>query len=200
MNKEKYLDDISEIKMLMTKSSGFYSLTSLSGIATGLYSLVGSSIIYWLFKYKYNSDYLHPDILKYALVDLIIVGLLSIATSILLTKRQAKLNRELVWSTPFRKMIKTFSVIFGIGCIVILNFLLKEEYERFGALMLIFYGLALISSSKYTFKEVMIIGYIHILLGILATFIPEYSFWLGVTGFGIVHLLFGIVMFLKNGN
>ena len=40
MENEKYLNDISEIKNLMNKSSRFISLSGLSGILAGVYALI----------------------------------------------------------------------------------------------------------------------------------------------------------------
>ena len=46
MENEKYLNDISEIKNLMNKSSRFISLSGLSGILAGVYALVGAGMAY----------------------------------------------------------------------------------------------------------------------------------------------------------
>ncbi|MBA4319320.1 MAG: hypothetical protein C0412_13040, partial [Flavobacterium sp.] len=46
MEKEKYLNDISEIKNLMDKSSRFISLSGLSGVLAGLYCLIGAGLAY----------------------------------------------------------------------------------------------------------------------------------------------------------
>ncbi len=42
MEKEKYLDDLSEIRKIMSRSSRFLSLSGMSGLSTGLIALVGA--------------------------------------------------------------------------------------------------------------------------------------------------------------
>ncbi|MCK5705545.1 MAG: hypothetical protein KAI29_30555, partial [Cyclobacteriaceae bacterium] len=41
-----YLEDISEIRNIMERSSNFISLSGLSGIMAGIYALIGSFIAY----------------------------------------------------------------------------------------------------------------------------------------------------------
>ena len=46
MENEKYLNDISEIKNMMNQSSRFISLSGLSGVLAGIYSLIGAWLAY----------------------------------------------------------------------------------------------------------------------------------------------------------
>ena len=54
MESKNYLDDISEIKNMMSRSSRFISLSGLSGILAGIYALVGAGVAFVtaLFVYK----------------------------------------------------------------------------------------------------------------------------------------------------
>ena len=42
MEKEKYLNDLSEIRKIMSRSSRFLSLSGLSGVSTGLIAFAGA--------------------------------------------------------------------------------------------------------------------------------------------------------------
>ena len=53
MNTQKYLDDIKEIKSIMNKSSKFMSLSGLSGVMAGVYSLIGA---YFAYLIVYEND------------------------------------------------------------------------------------------------------------------------------------------------
>ena len=95
MSQEDYLRDISEIKNLMSKSSKFISLSGLSGILAGIYALIGSGYAYWLVNKTENGDLnLDGETFKLVLIDLILVGILSIGTAIILTTKKAKQNNE----------------------------------------------------------------------------------------------------------
>lgn len=91
MSSEDYLKDISEIKNLMNKSSRFISLSGLSGILAGIYALIGAAYAYWLVNIN-SSGYLILDgkTFQMVILDLLLVGFLSITTAIFLTTRKAK--------------------------------------------------------------------------------------------------------------
>ena len=55
MSKKDYLQDITEIKSIMNKSTRFISLSGLSGILAGIYALLGSAFGYFLIN-SYKND------------------------------------------------------------------------------------------------------------------------------------------------
>ena len=63
--------------------------------------------------------------------------------------------------------------------------------------MLIFYGLALVNASKYSIGNIRYLGYTEIVLGLIATLLPGYGFWLWVLGFGVMHIIYGSIMHFK---
>jgi hypothetical protein len=64
-------------------------------------------------------------------------------------------------------------------------------------LTLIFYGLALLNASKYTYEEVKYLGMIEILLGLIATYFIGYGLLFWAIGFGIMHIIYGTYMHLR---
>ena len=57
MESNKYLDDISEIKNMMSRSSRFISLSGLSGVLAGMYALVGAALAYFRLETAASIDY-----------------------------------------------------------------------------------------------------------------------------------------------
>jgi hypothetical protein len=196
MSQEDYLRDISEIKNLMSKSSKFISLSGLSGILAGIYALIGSGYAYWLVN---ENGYLilEGETLQFVLIDLILVGILSIGTAIILTTRKAKENNEKIWDPLTRRLLLNFIIPLAAGGIYILIILSQQRYQQTGALMLLFYGLALFNASKYTLGDVKYLGLTQIALGLLSAIFPGYGFWFWVIGFGVMHILYGLVMYFK---
>ena len=196
MSQEDYLRDISEIKNLMSKSSKFISLSGLSGILAGIYALIGSGYAYWLVN---ENGYLilEGETLQLVLIDLILVGILSVGTAIILTTRKAKQNDEKIWDPLTRRLLLNFIIPLAAGGIYILIILNQQRYQQTGALMLLFYGLALFNASKYTLGDVKYLGLTQIALGLLSAIFPGYGFWFWVIGFGIMHILYGLVMYFK---
>ncbi len=198
MESKDYLKDISEIKDLMNKSSRFISLSGLSGIMAGIYALIGAAIAYWLVTTS-GRDYLILDgkIFKLVLLDLALIAFFSIVTAIFLTTRKAKQNREKVWDATSQRLVLNFLIPLVVGGLYILIILGHKKYGQTGALMLIFYGLALINASKYSIGDIRYLGFIEIILGLICALFPGYGFWLWVLGFGIMHIIYGTWMHFK---
>jgi len=198
MESKDYLKDLNEIKDLMNKSSRFISLSGLSGILAGIYALIGAAIAYWLVTTSVRG-YLILDgqIYRLCLLILFLVAFLSITTGIFLTTRKAKKHGEKMWDMTSRRLVTNFLIPLIAGGIYILIILNQGKYGHTGALMLIFYGLALVNASKYSIGDIRYLGYIEIILGLIAALFPGYGFWLWVLGFGVMHIVYGTWMHFK---
>jgi hypothetical protein len=198
MESKDYLKDISEIKNMMNKSSRFISLSGLSGILAGVYAIIGATIAYWLVTTSVRG-YLILDgkIFRICVFILLMVALFSIVTAIILTTRKAKKNGAKIWDATSKRLIINFLIPLVVGGLYILIILGQEKYGQTGGLMLIFYGLALVNASKYSIGDIRYLGYIQIILGLIGSLYPGYSFWLWVLGFGVMHIIYGTWMHFK---
>lgn len=198
MSNKDYLKDISEIKNLMNKSSRFISLSGLSGILAGIYALIGAAAAYFIVTNS-TRGYLILDgkIFTICLIILVGVAVLSILTGIYLTTKKAKKNDEKIWDTSSKRLLINFLTPLVVGGLYILIILKQQKYGNTGALMLIFYGLALVNASKYSIGDIKYLGYTEIILGLIAALLPGYGFWLWVIGFGIMHIIYGTIMHFK---
>jgi len=198
MTDQDYLKDLSEIKNLMNKSSRFISLSGLSGIMAGIYAILGAIYAYWLVSTS-DIEYLILDgeIFNLILLDLFLIAFFTVVTAIYLTVRKAKKNNENIFDkTGLRAMIN-FLIPLITGGIYILIILNQQKYGQTGALMLLFYGLALVNASKYTLGQIKYLGFIEIGLGLICALFPGYGFWIWVIGFGIMHIIYGVIMHFK---
>ncbi|WP_067148878.1 hypothetical protein [Pseudotamlana agarivorans] len=198
MESKDYLKNISEIKDLMNKSSRFISLSGLSGIMAGIYALIGGAIAYWLVDNSGN-DYLILDgrIFTLAMLDLFLIAFFSIITGIYLTTKKAKRNGAKIWDNTSKRLVINFIIPLLAGGLYILIILGQGKYGHTGALMLIFYGLALINASKYSIGNIRYLGFTEIILGLIAALLPGYGFWLWILGFGVAHIIYGTWMHFK---
>jgi hypothetical protein len=183
---------------MMEESSRFLSLSGLSGILVGIYALLGASmaesIIYtnklfgWLL-----ADNIVFDLLIIALITLF----LSLLTVILLTYRRAKRAGTKIWNPGSRLMLLNLIIPLFAGGAIILIFVFKGFYEFAAPGCLIFYGLALINAAKFTRQEIFYMGLIQVLLGILAAILPSIGLLLWALGFGVIHIIYGAVMYFR---
>lgn len=198
MESKKYLDDLSSIKDLMSRSSRFISLSGLSGIMAGIYAVTGAAICY-LYFLPQEGDYvvLHSWNFKIILGILIVVAVLSVITAFLLTSKKAKKNKEKIWDATTKRLLVSFLVPLATGGVYILIKLSSQHYGLTGSLMLIFYGLALINASKYTISNIQYLGYAQLILGLICAAFPGYGFWFWIVGFGFFHIIYGSLIYLK---
>ena len=66
---------------------------------------------------------------------------------------------------------------------------------------LIFYGLGLISASKYSYNELELLGYLELILGTIASYYMGSGLLFWMIGFGIGHIVLGfsfIINMIKN--
>jgi len=198
MESKDYLKDLTEIKDLMNRSSRFISLSGLSGILAGVYALIGAAMAYYIVTNSARG-YLILDgtIFNICVFILFMIAFLSVVTAIFLTTRKAKKNNEKIWDKSSRRLLINFLVPLIVGGIYILIILDQQKYGQSGALMLIFYGLALVNASKYSIGDIRYLGYVEILLGLICALFPGYGFWLWVLGFGVMHIIYGTLMYYK---
>ncbi|MEC4004808.1 hypothetical protein OX283_009090 [Flavobacterium sp. SUN052] len=206
MENEKYLNDISEIKNMMNKSSQFLSLSGLSGILAGIYALIGAFYANSLLpSYNRIGGELSRESLtlseKEITIKLFLTALtvivLSIISGLLLSASKAKKQGENLWNQSSKQLLINFGIPLITGGIFALLLLQKEFYGIIAPITLIFYGLGCVNASKNTFRDVKYLGITLIIIGLFATYFTGYGLLFWALGFGICHILYGSVMYFK---
>lgn len=197
-----YEEDLASIRSLMERSVKFISLSGLSGVASGLYALAGAIIAYYLLYYPgipvgYNYMMNDPRIVVQLLFVAGMVLVLSLGTGYWLSARKAKRRNESVWNAASKRMMQHVAVPLVSGGMFVLVLLFHGYFDLVGSACLLFYGLALIAGSEYTYREVRFLGFSEIALGLLATGWPGYGLLFWATGFGLLHIIYGAVMYKK---
>lgn len=195
--KEKYLNDISEIKNMMSKSSQFISLSGLSGVTAGIYALIGVYVVNQLIINSESTITCNSKTFQFIIITAVLVLFFSVITSLLLTYRKGKKNGESIWNSTSRRMAINFLIPIATGGIFALLLLKKEYYDLIAPVTLLFYGLACVNASKYTFRDIRSLGIICIILGLIATEFPYNGLLFWALGFGIGHILYGTIMYFK---
>jgi len=192
------LQEISDIRRIMERSSRFISLSGLSGIAAGICALVGAYIAHGILaKYELNYDY-PLDILKLKLLALAaIVLIVALVAAFLFTWRRARQNNLPVWDLTARKLMWNVLIPLVSGGCFILALLQYDEWAFIAPGCLLFYGLALVNGSKYTLSEIRWLGYLEIILGLINTQYPGYGLYFWAIGFGVLHIFYGAIMWWK---
>ena len=194
---EKYLNDISEIKDMMNRSSRFISLSGLSGILAGVYAIIGAGVTYFFLLPARDYVVLHSWNFKMMFIVLFAVATASVLTAFFLTQRKARQNNEKIWDDTTRRLLINFLVPLLTGGMYLLIKLNNQHYGLTASLMLIFYGLALVNASKYTLGNIRYLGYAEIILGLVCAAFPGYGLIFWTVGFGVFHIIYGSLMSIK---
>jgi hypothetical protein len=206
-SKSDYFEDLKIIKKVMEDSSRFLSLSGLSGLFAGLIALAGAAIAIFAFlngRMVLSTGYfngLSPhelNILKIKLmIDAFIVLLLAVGVSLYFSYRKSVTKGIKIWTPVSRRMLINFIVPLAAGGIFIIILYLQNYWQLVIPSMLIFYGLALVNAGKFTYNEVFYLGLIEITTGLLAALLPGYGIFFWALGFGLLHIIYGLIMYRK---
>jgi len=205
MDKQEHLEALSEIRTMMERSSRFISLSGLSGVFAGVFALAGAAIAYFKIMELQNSDSypgrgLFEVDLKFYLfffADALCVLAASLLTGALLTMRKARKKGQPVWDNTARRLLINLFIPLAAGGIFCLVLMYHRLFGLLAPATLLFYGLALLNASKYTLHDIRALGICQIVLGLLASVFLPYGLFFWALGFGILHIVYGTVMYYK---
>lgn len=208
MNKDQTLNDIQAIKSMMENSTRFLSLSGLSGVFAGVTALIGAAYAYFFvlhggsILYDENMRVLNSAdgfwVIVHLAVTAIVILFLAVTVAWYFSWKKAKKENKKLWSKPFKKWLFHFSVPLAVGGIFCLLLIYHHNTHLLGSATLLFYGLALLNASKFTFQEIHYLGLCEIVLGICAGFILCYGMLFWAIGFGVLHIIYGLVMYIRH--
>lgn len=198
-----YLEDISEIRNIMERSSNFISLSGLSGIMAGIYALAGSIIAYRIVYLEKSilgirEVYINEQstIIKLSIVAIVVL-ILAIGTGLWLTAKKSGTKHFKFTDEGLKNLLVNLLIPLIAGGLFILILVNRGFYSIVAPSFLIFYGLALINGSKYTLRDIRYLGIIEVVLGLICALLPGYGLVFWAFGFGVMHVLYGSIMYFK---
>ena len=191
-------EDIKMIREMMEKSSKFLSLSGLSGVIAGITAMLGSAFAYfYLLRDPGATDYNIWQETVILAADALIVLFVSVGMGLFLSWRKAKKNGQGLFNKVTYRILYNLAIPLVAGGIFCIIYLLKGDIGTVIAATLIFYGLALVNASKYTYGEIHYLGLTEIILGLAAAVFGRYGLLLWTAGFGVCHIVYGLVMYFK---
>lgn len=198
-------ETLREIKDMMQRSSRFLSLSGWSGIWAGAVALAGALAAGYLLRRQHiGNHYLETDfgtsykdiVLQLSLLA-IVVFLLALAGGIYFTWQKNRQSGVKLWGEGTKKLLFNLFIPLFAGGVVCIAFISRYDWLYIAPMTLIFYGLALINASKYTYSDIRYLGILEMLIGFAGLAFPGYGLWLWAAGFGILHIVYGILMWNK---
>ncbi len=199
------LQDIKDIRKIMERSSRFISLSGLSGVAAGICALAGAFIANGILKTYYGSynsaGFFSGDDFSRLKIKLTLLGTgvfaVAFIVSFYLTWRKAKKMEQPIWNFTSKRLVWNMIIPLVAGTAFILGMLKYDAWMFVSPASLIFYGLALVNASKYTLTDIRYLGYCEIVTGLVNMFFIGFGLWFWAIGFGILHIIYGIIMWWK---
>ena len=183
---------------MMEKSSKFLSLSGLSGIFAGFFAICGAAFAYfYMLKDPSATEYTHPQEVMILLATALLVLLLSVGFGFYFSWKKAKKSKQSLFNSVTRRAIYNLTIPLIAGGIFSILLLWRGDIGLVTASTLLFYGLALINTSKYTFDEIHYLGIIEVVLGLLAAAFLCYGVLFWTIGFGFCHIVYGWIMYNK---
>ena len=200
-------EDLQAIREIMERSSKFLSLSGLSGIFAGVCALIGAAFVWFV---VLESGSVHYDEYLCSVgaspfnqvsITLEIVAMIVLVAAILgafyFSYRKAQKSSQKLWTSSTRRLLGHLLIPLVSGGVFAIILVFRNNVELVASVTLIFYGLALVNAGKFTFGEVHYLGLTEISLGILAGIFVGQGLLFWIVGFGVMHIVYGTVMWMR---
>lgn len=195
--------ELADIKSMMERSTRFLSLSGISGILAGTYALIAAGLAYaWIYfpEVPFGSNFnqiSEEGIVSKLLILAICVLAVSIGTAWVFSQKKSKKKAHKLWSPASKRFIQALFIPVAIGGIFCLALVSRGYLGIVAPTTLIFYGLGLLNASHFTHNEIRNLGYCQLGLGVLSSFLPGFGLILWALGFGVMHIIYGTMMYYK---
>jgi len=203
----QYLEDIKVIKKIMEESSRFLSLSGLSGISAGLFAIAGAIAAKIIIPESIVNGQGYAEsivtsaegarIIRLLVLDAAIVLVLALISAVFFSYRKARKLGHNIWTPVTRRMLLNLIIPLLTGGLFVIITMGRIPGWATASATLIFYGLALVNAGKFTFGEIYWLGVIEIVTGMLSLMLPGYTLLFWAFGFGILHIIYGLYMYIK---
>lgn len=195
MENKEALNTLNDIKEMMERSSKFKAISGLSIVIVGiLASLVSAYIYFFLGDYHINTP------AKWRITIIVALCLLVVAFLTVFVMAYAKARRHQLRFTmdaTMRRLLVNFFIPMVAGGLLCIALLTQHYYGLVSSITLIFYGLALINCSHFSYHELRYLGFAELVLGLIDCFMVDYALLTWFLGFGLLHIVFGILFMIK---
>jgi len=201
------LEDIKIIKKIMEESSRFLSLSGLSGVSAGLFAIAGAVVAKLIipssvitgegYGESFSASPEGGQVLRFLITDAAVVLILALASAFFFSWRKAKRDGKSIWTPVTKRMFMNLAIPLATGGLFIIITLGRIPGNVSAAATLIFYGLALVNGGKFTLGEIYWLGVAEVITGLVCLLIPGHTLLLWAFGFGILHIVYGLFMYIR---
>ncbi len=207
-NTEEQLEALKDIRSMMERSSRFMSLNGLSGVFVGIFALAGAFAAHLFIEakdhgqpyYEYIKDAdgnMNMSFLTFFILDAMTILICSLGVSSWLTIRKARKQGLKIFTPIGVRLFFNMAIPLVTGGLFCIIMTVHGYAGMVAPATLIFYGMALVNSSKYTYEDIRYLGLMEIALGLIAAIYIANGLVFWAIGFGLLHIIYGVAMYYK---
>jgi len=207
MKKEEAIETLDSIKKMMESSTRIMSLSGASAIAVGIYALAAVTAGYFVAGGGFSN--INPFVSslivfsprKLAILTTLAVLLVTacIVTVVAMSARKARARDErLRLDRVSLRLLWSFFMPLAVGAALCMILYTNGHWGLTSSIMLVFYGMALVGISQYTYSDSRYLGYAEIILGLVDAASDGYAIIFWAIGFGAFHIIYGIYSVLRH--
>jgi hypothetical protein len=174
----------------MERSSRYLPLSGKAGVAIGVLSILCSLVVDAYF--RINEDNLTSICMLFGGLFLV-----SVVIEIIMAERNAKQKGVPAWDATARRFLINFFIPLAVGGLYAFALIYQHQLMMVLPATLIFYGLSLINASRYTIEDIRYLGMAELTFGLISSFLPQYGLLAWGIGFGVLHILYGAIIYFK---
>ena len=181
-------DNLQFIRETMERSTHFTAVPGFGGI------LMGATAIGAAFAASQQIS------LRNWLVVWITEAVLGFFIGLLAMWQKSKIANVSLTSAPAKKFAMSFLPPLVCAIVITLGLWRYEHFEMMIPVWILLYGAAVVTGGAFSVKAVPIMGWCFIACGAIAFLLPQnLGNWLMAASFGVLHVVFGIVIARKYG-
>ena len=204
------ISDLKHIRQLMERSRYFIGLSGLSGVGAGCSALLGVAMVA-AYQWAGGNDlvFISEDIglttnhpwgiapvaFLFLTATLVVAG--AFASGYFYTRRRVEQLGFRIDDPKTYKLLYNLALPLAVGGLFCAALIYHALGGLIGPTTLIFYGSALVNGSNFVSEELRTLGYMEIVLGLIALFFLGYGLYFWALGFGVFHIAYGIWMYYK---
>jgi hypothetical protein len=201
-------ETLQEIRQIVSSSMRFFSLGGAGGVAAGLCGMAGAGVAAGiLHMHGIRIDFSLLNNSSQTLTGIFTSRLFTVAActfiaafcvAFLFTWVKSGRIQTPVWGATGRRLMVHVAIPMCTGGLFLLKVAQEGSVELILPGSLLFYGLALMVASRFTFPESRYLAYGELILGLLCLWKPEFGLICWAAGFGILHIIYGMVTWRIN--
>lgn len=186
---DRAVDNLEFIRETMERSVHFTAVPGYGGILMGVTAIVAAYIAS-----------VQTDFRAWQTTWLVEAGL-AFVIGLFAMWQKSKISKTSLVSAPARKFALGFAPPLICGAVLTFAlFRLGTDKDIVIGVWLMLYGAAVVCGGMSSVRIVSVMGWIFMLLGAGAFFVPAmYSDWLMAASFGVLHIVFGLIIARRYG-